>query len=79
VKRIFYFVSGDFVGQNQSQLDMEKIATEKPGSDRMERGSVMRLVTVDTVLIDFVDADYDVYGCVRTHQLRWNPAGVARL
>jgi ClpP class serine protease len=53
----------NFVGQNRPQLDMEKIATGETwfGTDAMERGLCDEIATVDTVLIDFVDADYDVY------------------
>jgi serine protease SohB len=53
----------DFVGQNRPQLDMEKIATGETwfGSDAMDLGLCDEIATVDTVLIDFVDADYDVY------------------
>jgi serine protease SohB len=53
----------NFVGQNRPQLDMEKIATGETwfGTDAMERGLCDEINTVDTVLIDFVDADYDVY------------------
>jgi ClpP class serine protease len=53
----------DFVGQNRPQLDMEKVATGETwfGSDAMELGLCDEIATVDTVLIDFVDADYDVY------------------
>jgi ClpP class serine protease len=53
----------DFVGQNRPQLDMEKIATGETwfGTDAMELGLCDEINTVDSVLIDFVDADYDVY------------------
>jgi serine protease SohB len=53
----------DFVGQNRPQLDMEKIATGETwfGTDAMERGLCDEIKTADAVLIDFVDADYDVY------------------
>jgi serine protease SohB len=61
----------DFVGQNRPQLDMEKIATGETwfGSDAMELGLCDEIKTADAVLIDFVDADYDVYEVAYTPPL----------
>lgn len=53
----------DFVAQNRPQLDIENVATGETwfGTDALEKGLCDEIKTVDSVLTDFVDADYDVY------------------
>jgi ClpP class serine protease len=53
----------DFVKQNRPQLDIEKVATGETwfGTDAMELGLCDEIKTVDSLLTDFVDADYQVY------------------
>jgi serine protease SohB len=70
VEQIFILFR-DFVGRNRPQLDMEKIATGETwfGSDAVDRGLCDEIKTADTLLIDFVDADYDVYEVAYTPPL----------
>lgn len=52
-----------FVHENRPSLDIDDVATGETwfGTDALEKGLCDEIKTTDTVLTDFVDANYNVY------------------
>jgi ClpP class serine protease len=69
----------NFVKRNRPSLDIDAVATGETwfGEDALNRGLCDELRTVDDVLIDYIDSDYDVF------QVRYDPPqeqeGLSRL
>lgn len=58
-----YNLFKDFVKDNRPSLDIESVATGEVwfGKDALDRGLCDEIKTADDVLMEFVDAGYDVY------------------
>lgn len=62
-----------FVKENRPSLDIDSVATGETwfGEDALEKGLCDEIRTVDDVLVEYVDAGYNVY------QVRYDPNGLA--
>jgi len=60
----------NFVGAQRPQLDIENVATGDTwfGKDALDRGLCDEIATADDILLEFVDAGYDLY------EVAYNPA-----
>jgi ClpP class serine protease len=61
IEQIFNLFKG-WVGQNRPQLNIEEVATGETwfGPDALEKGLCDEIKTVDDVLLDYVDAGFNV-------------------
>jgi ClpP class serine protease len=62
IEQVFNLFKG-WVGQNRPQLNIEEVATGETwfGPDALERGLCDEIRTVDDVLLDYVDAGFNVF------------------
>lgn len=62
IEQIFNLFKG-WVGQNRPQLNIDEVATGETwfGPDALEKGLCDEIKTVDDVLLDYVDAGFNVF------------------